>query len=319
MSIKKRPKLDLEEVKDQIFKGINFSITDKRIDKCLFFNCNILYSGGSISLANSNFYECHFSIMGLAGKAMSGHDAEEIKEELIKLGNQFIKFTKKSNSFDPSIHKLYKYMKAEHASDLIKRGILRIGTLYEFQDIEKYGNVVGDSQEGIKGRDKIENSSNRPEDNKPISQFAEKFFKISPESKGTVLIKDCLLRETIRSPDFYLYCMTMVPDLDIMQEFGYDTCIEIININAFIDAISNELSGRAEFVCIQFCAYTDRFKKFGNEDNIHPALIKDPTYAQQREVRAIWRSNKTTLEPIILKIEGIGQYCRIVKLDTDKN
>lgn len=45
---------------------------------------------------------------------------------------------------------LYKYLKKEHAHSLLSKGIIRLGTLYEYRNIEKHGSVIGDDTEGKK-------------------------------------------------------------------------------------------------------------------------------------------------------------------------
>jgi hypothetical protein len=45
---------------------------------------------------------------------------------------------------------LFKYMRKAHAQRLLSEGVVRIGTLYEYRNIEKHGLVVGDDAEGTK-------------------------------------------------------------------------------------------------------------------------------------------------------------------------
>ena len=45
---------------------------------------------------------------------------------------------------------LYKYLKREHAKMMVQEGTIRIGTLLDSTNVEKYGHAIGDAQEGIR-------------------------------------------------------------------------------------------------------------------------------------------------------------------------
>ena len=51
------------------------------------------------------------------------------------------------NKFNGNV--LYKYLKKEHSEKLLRFGQFRIGTLFEYKNTEKYGEVIGDKQEEI--------------------------------------------------------------------------------------------------------------------------------------------------------------------------
>ena len=43
---------------------------------------------------------------------------------------------------------LYKYLPLKYAEDLVIKGIIKLGTLYEYQDTNLHGNEIGDQEEG---------------------------------------------------------------------------------------------------------------------------------------------------------------------------
>lgn len=45
---------------------------------------------------------------------------------------------------------LYKYVRTEHISSVVDKGIFKIGNLYDFRNMEFYGPEVGDASEGHK-------------------------------------------------------------------------------------------------------------------------------------------------------------------------
>lgn len=309
---KKRPKVDLEVVENQHFDGINFSISDKRINSCTFSNCNILYSGGTVDIDGNTTFDrsCHFAIQGPVGKAMSGHSAEAIRLELLRLAHQMREFAVR-RTFAP---RFYKIMQAERAQALIEKGELRIGTLYDFRKIEEHGKVVGDRLEGIKGYHRTINETITPE-TEWYDPLVNRMINISPDSKATVIIDNCkIVEKEIHSKDCYVFCMTAVPQFDALEGYG-DTCVEILDIWSFLCAISQKLGDKAELDGYYYCVYGPRFTETGTENNVHPALIKYHSRKEEKEVRALWRTNEEAIEPEILQIDGIGQYCRIIEPD----
>ena len=46
--------------------------------------------------------------------------------------------------------KLYKYTKKEHMKSLFESGSVRIGTLYDYNNEDKYGSMTGDASDGVK-------------------------------------------------------------------------------------------------------------------------------------------------------------------------
>ncbi len=44
---------------------------------------------------------------------------------------------------------LYKYLPRRYLDAFLNRGSLKIGTLYEYRQVEAYGHVIGDKNEGL--------------------------------------------------------------------------------------------------------------------------------------------------------------------------
>ena len=109
----------------------------------------------------------------------------------------------------------------------------------------------------------------------------------------------------------------MVFDTEALEKgyFGddYDDCIVILDSVRFFAAISENIRSEAEFAGCYSCKYMSR--KYTN--SIHPALLKDPQYSYQKEVRALWESHRLLIEPKIIECPDVRQYCRRFDLTLD--
>ncbi len=94
---------------------------------------------------------------------------------------------------------------------------------------------------------------------------------------------------------------------------GYDACVRIDDPLSFIRSITRSIVDLAVFNGLAECVYIDRNMPHDRQVNIHPALIKDPSYRAQTEYRAIWVPSSQTPQPMIVKCRRVRYYCtRIV-------
>jgi hypothetical protein len=208
---------------------------------------------------------------------------------------------------------LYKLLKREYAEKAVKQGIFRIGTLYEYQDIEKHGSAKGDIDEGKKY------IQNHPDEIYDYSQlgtvpdFVRKF--INAKDGMHVKIEGILMREEIKSPDSYLYCVTHEISTKAMKLFESNSVLLINEPKRFFHALSSclrkKVSIRPGFI-ISDCVYMCRASHYKSPNPIHPAILKDPSYQYQKEVRVIWEPIKKPLSPIIINCKVAKKFCSIL-------
>jgi hypothetical protein len=104
-----------------------------------------------------------------------------------------------------------------------------------------------------------------------------------------------------------------------MKQFdGADSCLEIIDVNNFYQMLTATLNSRisVEFKGIHEVKYQNRSESWNGQDwGLHPALIKEPVFEPQAELRAIWQpiSNKS-IDPVIIGNYRLGSFCRIIYL-----
>lgn len=92
-------------------------------------------------------------------------------------------------------------------------------------------------------------------------------------------------------------------------EDKYNACVEIKNIKNFANEITSAFSGQVKFAGYFNCDYIGR-KHHYTKVTSHPAIIKDPRYSYQEEVRFIWEPKDTnSIEPVCFTIKQIKDNC----------
>ena len=117
-----------------------------------------------------------------------------------------------------------------------------------------------------------------------------KFVNVGPDYS---LNADVAFVREIGSPDCYLYCTTSSYDERVMNEFGDDACVRIIDPRAFFEIITAELARRnlaKSVVLVAECIYGPKSQPFtsDNAGRLAGWRLKPMAYAHQREVRAMW-------------------------------
>ena len=211
---------------------------------------------------------------------------------------------------------LFKYLKRRHLDSFVKKGNIRIGTLYEYRDTEQYGNVIGDQEEGVHitkfnlpqgGEvDLRENSLEAnffrnflPEKHKDIKNIV---FKLEPGVHINLFS---------HSQDMYIYCTTSEFNLDVMRCFNCDACIEICDPHKFFHQISKKIRHKATFADLKKIIYKNKETTYKEPHTIHPAIIKDTAFSYQKEWRALWTPfQPQKLRPLYIDVPKAIRYCK---------
>ena len=209
----------------------------------------------------------------------------------------------------------FKCLPKKHLEAFLLRGSLKIGTLYEYRKIEKYGGAVGDKNEGLHktelflpGGGQIDLASTTPE-----AEFFRKHV-LRPDqtdSKVKIVLEDgASLMAHSNSQDLYIYCMTSTFDEAAMKIFGCDTCLEIIRPDEFFAAISRRMRHKGKFEGVVPIQYMDKTTHYLKPHRLHPALMKDTEYAYQSEWRAIWAPTRPPRKPLLMEVPRAIRHCR---------
>lgn len=211
----------------------------------------------------------------------------------------------------------YKYLPQEIAELMVKKGSVKIGTLFDYKNEDELGTDIGDKNEGVLTEWSNDKETKRTQSD--LNRIEKLAFRIKEGLEG-VQIKDCLVQATQQSPDFFIYSVSDVFNVHIMRKLcrdyhtTYDACVRIIDPNAFINAVSKLFKDKGHYETSAYIQYMDRTRHY-KDLTPHPALIKEPKFEYQKEIRSIWSPVITTAIPEIIEAEEIKQYCQIIYID----
>ena len=201
---------------------------------------------------------------------------------------------------------LYKYLPANAARSVYNAGRIRIGTLYGYRNVELFGTGVGDRDEG-KRIDWSRDPNIKTGDQ--LNAVERQTMRIP----SSMVVCNNSLEVHVNSPDYYILSFSRVLNPEIAAGLSrqcsekYDSCIQIVDVNGLLREISKKMVEFARFYGIHTCVYRPRRRCHGEEE-IPPALLKDPTYKYQSEVRAIWSSIAGIPTPRFVDIENARKF-----------
>jgi hypothetical protein len=203
---------------------------------------------------------------------------------------------------------LYKFLRPDHADGLLRRGAVRIGTLYEFRREEEHGTEIGDAGEGIASR-MLFTSGAKVWSDRTQPKFSRSFVKIGPGIDVT--FENCHFVQREQSPDCWLYCVSTSFSEAMLERSPYSACVRIDFPRHFFRALSRVVRPAA-FLGVHACQYEGR-AFMHDHGPLSPALLKDPVHAYQCEARAIWQpSGEQPIAPILCDVPSlIGSCTRI--------
>jgi hypothetical protein len=203
---------------------------------------------------------------------------------------------------------LFKHMRAQHAALLVNMGVIRIGTLADFRKSEVHGNQIGDDAEGVRIDEYPADLSFTAEDQ---PEWSKQSFKLKPGAR--LRIQSYGIRHKITSQDQWILSFSETSAPSVGKEIctDYDACVEIVDIASFLRGVSFALGGQNKYEGIYKCRYERRSQDGDTRKPVHPALLKDPTYQYQQEVRAIWSmGGKSIFKPSNVANIELTNYCR---------
>lgn len=178
-------------------------------------------------------------------------------------------------------------MQRLHAEQFYQSGKIRIGSLYDFRNIEKYGEETGDDGEGTK--ELYTTQKHVHEGN--IPRFLQDAIKVGPGSHFEWIIDgDHKVSRKFSDPNCYVYCVSMDFSEDRMRRMQHDACV-VIEHESYFHHIHNAIkpklvSGSKGVLCSVH--YGPRYLHHSDDHDIPLAAIKPERFRYQQEARAIW-------------------------------
>lgn len=206
-------------------------------------------------------------------------------------------------------------MKATHLEAALTRGAFRIGTLYEYRDIERLGGQIGDDSEGKKAIHLTAITPMRFDllSDDPRAIHARKVFKgwdqFHPATRLIITMQEnSALELNEESQDVYTYCVSMDHDVEQMRAFGYDACLVISDPQGFFAELSNCIPD-ADFIIGAEVQYRHRRVDYALPGVAPAVFLKAESYASQCEFRAIWQARSHPINPVVIECPRALYYC----------
>lgn len=214
---------------------------------------------------------------------------------------------------------LFKFLEERFAIEMIRVGSLKIGTLYEYRDAERYSGKILDQGEGKrKTKIAIERFEGTGDElNEKIGLFT---------GAGQVRLYGSSVQINESNPNCYIYCTTSAFFSDTLHQAikdGKEACVMITDPEQFFRDLSVHIPEK-RFTGTYPCLYGKRDYNLSFENDqealrqlrsIPPALVKPSEHWPYREVRSIWESNEDTLQPFYPKVGELSKYLIRIKFD----
>lgn len=207
---------------------------------------------------------------------------------------------------------LFKYLMRDDAEALLSTGALRIATLFEFQDVERYGPEIGEESEGVRTV-----YSDEDFDIEHVPEFARGTLIHNPEGHKNIRFQGIQFSLDRRSPNLYIYSTCAVFERELLSQLGRDVCVEILDTYLFFSAVTRHLNTAGiatELLYLGPCVYRPRREHHSVETSCHPAILKAPEYSHQREVRAVWQPSGPDVNPVVVVVPELTKTVRLVSI-----
>jgi hypothetical protein len=202
---------------------------------------------------------------------------------------------------------LFKYINREHAEELVSRGTLRLGTLWEFRDTERHGSGIVDPDQGLKYLTEHIGFRTR----ETMSAFSRPIL-----GTGVMIVRNSDVSQAITAPNVGIYSTSARLSGRLMRKLGYDACVEIIDYPGFFTEVAEELDQQHPLEVdgrhIVWCTYTDRRRPYDKDDGLNPVMLKGVESADEEEVRGVFVPRSShPISPLLLDVPAVTTYCRL--------
>lgn len=193
---------------------------------------------------------------------------------------------------------LFKFLRPEHAKAMLEQGIVRVGTLHEYRDAATYGQLTLDPREGQRTIQVVGPRDLSPDD---LSLLGLRTGSSRMRVDGKIDIRQDW-------PNCNVYCTSGMFFNDSVRQARVDlksACVAILDPGLFFTAFDRTPLGVPDWA--QDCIYAGKDAVLQSAAPLlkeprllcHPAALKEPQFAAQREVRAIWSPNDAATAQLV--------------------
>lgn len=203
--------------------------------------------------------------------------------------------------------RVFKYTKEIHASAMLEKGNIKIGTLYEYRNSEN--EQIRDVEEGLfNGK-----------------QYIDYHVGVLPGIAGELIsgnvdgieFSNISFTKRMEILNVNMYCTTLEGSKEVMDSFEAEACIEIFDYDNFVKAIVIALMKKG---LSRGQAFTDKCNYDGRDapyDQVNAERVpvaywlKSPFYISQKEQRTLFPpSTNRDIEPIYIDVPEIIPFIR---------
>lgn len=202
----------------------------------------------------------------------------------------------------------FKYLKSQYADDMLYYGRMRIGTLYEFRQIEQYDAARADSNEGIHNVNIfIERPVHHRRHESSVQYYLDQFgIEISYSSNARV-------SGSIQSSDCYIYSFSDKLCWRLASDFSADACIVIWDIKQLVERMIASDDLDVKFIELGPIRYVENDHDVRKLGRVPPSFVKEARFALQDEWRLIMPPKKNEeIKPKIVEIGSLESICSII-------
>jgi hypothetical protein len=216
---------------------------------------------------------------------------------------------------DPPPQRLYKFLRRYDAEAMCRIGQIRVGTLHEYRDEERYRGQILDREEGfLDYRDTI--LSARGDQLNPLWHH-QLGMALGPNSQ----VFCCNFSVRTSEPNQFIYCTSLSPEwhAELLNDAERDTCVEITNVRGFIEAMALLFRDvRKRGVEYGNCIYEGREhgavtfdgKSYGGPP-VRAAFLKPADHLPWKEFRIVMDPRKQPIKYLIRRSVRLADCCRI--------
>jgi len=211
----------------------------------------------------------------------------------------------------------FKYGEPKHIEAFFRDGSIQIGTVRAY-DEATFGTSIGDDQEGFSYQ-AVHDGNVREwlEAGKPLPTFGGLPAFLHPGCGGNLFITNNI------GFNYAIFPMSYVLHRDLCLDFSksYGAAIVINRPFVFLHELSkafqeSQIVECAEFQHVADISYRSReLEAHEDGEAIIEVFIKEPRYAHQGEVRAIWNVGEPKEKFYRFKAPNARKACRLIMLD----
>ncbi len=189
---------------------------------------------------------------------------------------------------------------------MLERGSVRVGTLHEYRDEERFEGKTSDANEGsrqilVQGPRSIDGSESQ-------------VLGIQLMCPGRLEV-DGSMAVSLDWPDCNIYCLSGAFFTSTLRQSladGKKACVAILDTRSFFAALS-EQSSLGQLLLVDQCRYGPRNIEIPQNQSlmevagaaIPPVLLKPEEYSDQREVRAVWQNRDGPVAASVVDLASV--------------